>query len=76
MADDITVKVLREIRDAVRANGERLSGVETAVLEMAEQQRFVVRWLRADRERESHLVGRVGSLEERVEAIEDRLPDS
>jgi len=52
----------------------RLGHVESALVELAEQQRFVVRWLKAKGERDRRLEGEVAVLRSRVDAIEDRLP--
>jgi len=53
----------------------RISLVETAVLDVAEQQRFVVRWLRANRERERGTESALLKLTRRVDAIEHRLDE-
>ena len=52
----------------------RLSAVETALLDLAEQQRFVVRHLSALTTRDRTLEADVDELRARVEAIEGRLP--
>ncbi len=92
MADDLTLQVLREIRDEIRttreslgariddvrdslgsridATNERLDGVERGLLELAEQQRFVVRWLEGSSGRDRKIERRVASLEDRVDALE------
>jgi polyhydroxyalkanoate synthesis regulator phasin len=79
--DRVTIQVLREIRDEVRNTNDRvdhLTGrvehVETTLLELAEQQRFVVRWLQAKGDRDQRLEGEVAVLKQRVDALEDRLP--
>ena len=91
--DEVTVAVLREIRDEIRSTrtelstridqtnerleqtNERLGVVEATLLDLAEQQRFVVRWLKAGGGRQRELDRRVDTLETRVDAIEERLPD-
>ncbi|MEM9068795.1 MAG: hypothetical protein AAGE52_09825 [Myxococcota bacterium] len=91
MNDEITIAVLREIRDEIRgtreeirstrtelgaridATNERLGAVEGAVLELAEQQRFVVRWLKADHARGGRVEADVEDLKGRVDRIEARL---
>lgn len=52
----------------------RLGQVEGTLLDLAEQQRFVVRWLKAKGERDTRMEGEVALLKARVDAIEDRLP--
>jgi cob(I)alamin adenosyltransferase len=91
---DVTVEILKEIRDEIRSlrvdsNGrfdevrdevhllrtetaERFGVVETALLDLAEQHRFVVRSNRATAERESRLEPRVTSLESRVDKLESK----
>jgi hypothetical protein len=51
----------------------RLEAIETAVLEFAEQQRFVVRYLRTLTERDRGIDEDVLDLRRRVEQIEARL---
>jgi len=46
--------------------------VSTALLDLAEQQRFVVRQTRAMSERDLRLEGRVGSIEARVDKLESK----
>jgi hypothetical protein len=86
MASDITVEILKDIREEMRGSREEMRGmhaeqvrtnqrldvVETTLLDLADQQRFVVRYLRAISERESHLEPRVTSLEARVEKLESK----
>ena len=90
MAGDVTVKVLREIRDEIRSTrqelkdeirglsgridqtNDRLGKVEGAVLEMAGQQRFVVRYLRGLTARDRHLEADVDDLRGRVEVLEEK----
>jgi hypothetical protein len=50
--------------------------VESAVLELAQQQTFVVRWIKAGSRRERRLETDLLKLEKRVDAIEARLPDA
>ncbi|HEY2730314.1 MAG TPA: hypothetical protein VGK52_10260 [Polyangia bacterium] len=85
--DDVTVEILQGIRDEIRGLradtnqrfdetnerlDRRLHTVETALLDLAEQQRFVVRYTRAISERESRLEPRVVDLETRVEKLESK----
>ena len=86
MASDITVEILKDIRDEMRASREELRGmhaeqvqtnhrldiVETTLLDLADQQRFVVRYLRAMSERDNPLEPRVSSLEARVDKLESK----
>lgn len=74
------VQILREIRDEVRQTNARLDQtnarlgvVETTVLDLAEQRRFVVRHLRTLAERDHRLDENVLDLQRRVERLEERL---
>ena len=80
---DVAVEILKGIRDEIRGlrtetserldvNNQRLRTVEIALLDLAEQQRFVVRYTRAISERESRLEPRVVDLETRVEKLESK----
>ncbi len=51
---------------------KRLGAVETTLLDLAEQQRFVVRYTKAISERDSRLEPRVISLEARVDKLESK----
>ena len=98
MSDELTLAVLREIRDEIRltrtdlgqridatnqridatnqridGTNDRLGHVESALLDLAEQQRFVVRWLTADERRSKHLEAEVDELRGRVESLERRV---
>src|SRR5262245_41805396 len=97
MASDITVEILKDIRDEIRSTNQRLDSanqrldstnqrldrvettlttrlgaVETALLDLAEQQRFVVRYTKAMAERDSRLEVRLTSLETRVDKLEKK----
>ena len=86
MGSDITVEILKDIRDEMRGmrgevrgmraeqvqTNQRLDVVETTLLDLAEQQRFVVRYMRAISERDAHLEPRVSSLEARVDKLESK----
>jgi hypothetical protein len=85
MSDEVTVAVLREIRDEARQTNERLGHVEAVfaerlgrveavLIDLAEQQRFVVRWLAASTDRDRRLEQEVDALKARVDAIEEHLP--
>jgi BMFP domain-containing protein YqiC len=91
---DITIEILKDIRDEIRGvrtelrdeiravrtelsarldtNNQRLDLVESTLLDLAAQQRFVVRYTKAIAERDTHLEPRVSALEERVEKLESR----
>jgi len=94
---DITVEILKEIRDEIRgtnarvdttnsrldvansrldtlehALSHRLEAVETTLLDLAEQQRFVVRYTKAISERDTRLEPRLSALESRVEKLESK----
>jgi hypothetical protein len=83
-ASDVTVEILKDIRDEIRelrvdSNGrldtvtQRLDTVGTTLLDLAEQQRFVVlRYTRAISERDNKLEPRVSALEIRVEKLESK----
>lgn len=86
MASDITVEILKDIRDEMRGmraeqvgmraeqvqTNQRLDVVETTLLDLAEHQRFVVRYMRAISERDAQLEPRVSNLEARVEKLESK----
>jgi hypothetical protein len=98
MADgDITVEILKDIREGVRGTNTRLDGmeralsqrldgvtqrldgvterldlVETTLLDLAEQHRFLVRYTRATAEREPRLEPRVSALESRMDKLESK----
>ena len=86
MASDITVEILKDIRDEMRGTREEVRGVrgeqvqtnhrldvvETTLLDLADQQRFAVRYLRAISERDTQLEPRVSSLEARVDKLESK----
>jgi hypothetical protein len=99
---DITIEILKEIRDAVRGTTfqvertnvrldtmetvltqrldvltehvdgvtERLDVVETTLLDLAEQNRFIVRYTKALSERHADVEPRVSALEDRVDKLE------
>ena len=100
-ASDITVEILKDIRDELRGvrtelrdeirgvrtevhdlrtethefrteTNERLEQVESAFLDLAEQQRFVVRYTPAISERDARLEPRVSALEGRVDKLESK----
>jgi hypothetical protein len=50
----------------------RLGNVEAGVREMAGQQRFVVRWLKALTGRDHRIEADVAELRERVEVLEEK----
>jgi hypothetical protein len=59
--------------DAVESTlTHRLGAVETALLDLAEQQRFVVRYTKSIAERDGRLDGRVSALETRVDELESK----
>lgn len=92
---DITVEILKDIRDEIRKTNTRLDtvestlttrlgavestlanrfgAVEATLLDLAEQQRFVVRYTKAISERDSRLEPRVVALESRVDKLESKL---
>lgn len=84
--DSLTVAILKDIRDGVRdisvrldqtnvrldQTNERLGHVENALLELAQQQTFMIRWLKAGAARDRRLERDLIKLEKRVDALEDR----
>lgn len=82
--ESLTVEILRQIRDEIVATrtdlgaridqtNTRLDAVEHTLLELSEQQRFVVRHLEALTARDRMLERDVDELRTRVDAIERRL---
>lgn len=61
---------IREVTAEVRATNHRLDVVESTLLDLAEQQRFVVRYTKTISERDTPLEARLESLEIRVEKLE------
>ena len=54
------------------ALSHRLEAVETTLLDLAEQQRFVVRYTKAISERDTRLEPRLSALESRIEKLESK----
>ncbi len=94
---DITVEILKDIRDEIRGvrgevhdlrtdvndvrsevhdlrsdTNKRFGLVEAAILDLAEQHRFVVRYTKAMAERDPQLEPRLSALESRVEKLESK----
>ena len=84
---DITIEVLKEIRDEIRVlrtdanqqfehsrvdTNQRFHEVETAILDLAEQNRFIVRYTKALAERHADVEPRVSALEDRVGKLESK----
>jgi len=81
--DPEAIEMLREIRDEARQTNARLDqvvfrleGLESTMGETAEQQRFVVRYVKELSERDQRLGDEVGDLRRRVEHLEQRLDPS
>lgn len=84
---ELTVQILRQIRDEIVRTNERLDvandrldttntrveRVEHALLDLAEQQRFVVRHLQALTTRDRRLEDEVGELRGRIEVVEKKV---
>ena len=70
---DQTVLGVQGLKVGFDQANSRLEAIETAVLEFAEQQRFVVRYLRTLTERDRGIDEDVLDLRRRVEQIEARL---
>jgi hypothetical protein len=64
--------VRTELGAELRIHTESFVVVETALRDLAEQQRFVVRYTKALAERDIRLEGRVSSLETRVDKLESK----
>lgn len=84
MAHDLTIEILKQIRDElvttrttlgerIDRTNDRLSAVEVTLLDLAEQQRFMVRHLATLATRDRHLEADVDALRARVDKIEARL---
>jgi hypothetical protein len=98
---DITVEILKDIRQEIRNTNQRLDtvestlnqrlgavestlqgvestlntrlgSVETTLLDLAEQQRFVVRYTKAISERDARMELRLTALETRVDKLESK----
>ncbi|MEM9192933.1 MAG: hypothetical protein AAGF12_27410 [Myxococcota bacterium] len=72
---DQTNERLDETNERLDQTNLRLSAVEETLLELATQQRFVVRSVRGGRDRQGRLEGELASLRTRVDAIELRLDE-
>jgi hypothetical protein len=86
MASDITVEILDDILEEMRGSREEIGGmradqiqtnhrldiVESTLLDLVEQQRSVVGYLRAISERAPPLEPRVSNLEARVDKLESQ----
>ena len=95
--DDLTIEILKDIRDDIRGvrsgvhevrgevhdlrtevqdlrtdTNKRLALVEGAILELAEQHRFVVRYTKTIADRDGQLEPRVSALETRVNKLESK----
>ena len=95
--DDVTIEILKDIRDDIRGvrsgvhemgtevhelrtevhelrsdTNKRFALVEAAILDLAEQHRFVVRYTKAIADRDGQLEPRVSALESRVDKLETK----
>jgi chromosome segregation ATPase len=73
---DETNKRLDEANGSLGEANGRLGHLETAMVELAQQQSFVVRWLKAGTRRDRRIQDDLVKLTARVDAIESRLPDA
>lgn len=64
--------VRTELGEEIRGVRTELGVVERALLDLAEQQRFVVRYTKAIAKRDVQLEGRESSLETRVDKLESK----
>jgi len=62
----------QEIRGLREDTNQRFHEVETAILDLAEQNRFIVRYTRALAERHADVEPRVSALEDRVGKLESK----
>jgi hypothetical protein len=84
---DVTIEILKDIRDEIRGvrselgqeirglrddTNQRFHEVETAILDLAEQNRFIVRYTKALSERHGDVEPRVSALEDRVDKLESK----
>ena len=94
---DVTIEILKDIRDDIRGvrsgvsdvraevhdlradvhdlradTNKRFALVEAAILDLAEQHRFVVRYTKAIADRDGQLEPRVSALESRVDKLETK----
>jgi uncharacterized protein YoxC len=72
---DQTNELLDQTNERLDQTNERLSHLEVAMLDLAEQQRFTVRWLTAGTERDRRLERDVSELKLRLAAVERRFPE-
>ena len=61
-----------EVHDLRSDTNKRFAVVETAILDLAEQHRFVVRYTKAIADRDGQLEPRVSALESRVDKLETK----
>ena len=61
-----------EVHELRSDTNKRFALVEAAILDLAEQHRFVVRYTKAIADRDGQLEPRVSSLESRVEKLESK----
>jgi chromosome segregation ATPase len=69
---DATNKRLDAANDRLDTTNHRLDMVETTLLDLAQQQRFVVRYTKVLSERDSRIDVRVTELETRVDKLESK----
>ena len=69
---DVTIDRLDVTIQRLDVTNLRLGAVETTLLDVAEQQRFLVRYAKASSERDSRIEARVGDLDARVGKLESR----
>ena len=67
---DVTIERLDVTIQRLDVTNLRLGAVETTLLDVVEQQRFLVRYAKASSERDSFIETRVGNLETRVDKLE------
>jgi len=63
-----------ELGARIDQTNDRLGHIETAMLDLAEQQSFVVQWLKAGTNRDRRLEEDLIKLTARLAAVEARLP--
>ena len=67
--------VREELRHEIRENTTRVEHVENALLDLAEQQRFVVRWLKGRPQHDQSVNAEIVGIKGRLDAVEERLDE-
>jgi len=73
--DSVESSLARRLESVESTLNHRFGAVESTLLDLAEQQRFVVRYTKTIAERGGRLDGRVSALEARVDELESKRSD-